>query len=228
MTQQPDPARSAALRDLLVDVASGAPTPRRQGGVFVKRAALAAAALSVGAVVLIVALQTAPSKTEEAVPTDPPGDSVTGPATGMASRAKLYTSLDELISDSGAVVIGVVAEQQTDDDGTIVVTVDVEQSHTPGTLGSTSPEAPVPVATGSTVRVRTFGGLTSSLPSAPLENGGTYLLFLTPTGLPSAGDDEFFVTGVVAGIYKAQGDRFVRVFDDGDQLPAELHEDDLN
>lgn len=226
MTQQPDPTRSAALRDLLVDVASGAPTPRREGA-LVKRAALGAAALSVGAVALVIALQATPNQTEEAVPADPPGDSVTGPSTGIGSRVKMYTSLEELIADSGAVVVGVVADQQPGDDGTTISTIDVEQSFAPAGLGSTSPSPPVPVAEGTAVRVRTFSATTSSLPSTALEAGSRYLLFLTPTGLPSAADDEFFITGVVAGIYEAQGDRFVRASDDGDQLPPELHGSDL-
>lgn len=226
MTQQPDPGRSAALRELLVDVASGAPAPWREG-VVLKRTALVAAAVSVGAVVLVVAFQATPNEIEEAVPAEPPGHSVTGPSAGVGARVKMYASLEELISDSGAVVVGVIADQQPGDDGTTIVTLEVERSFTPAALGSTSPEPPVPVTGGSVIRVRTFGGAVTSLPSAPLETGGRYLLFLTPTGLPSAGDDEFFVTGVVAGIYKAQGDGFARDADDGDDLPAELRESDL-
>ncbi|MFH8253137.1 hypothetical protein ACH3VR_22410 [Microbacterium sp. B2969] len=229
MTSEPDPDRAAALRSLLVETATTGPGPRRDASVVGKRAALAAAAVSVGAVVLVVALQSAPGRTPDAVPTptDPGGDSVAGPSTGMGSRVKLYASLQELISDSGAVVTGTVVTEQVGEDGTTVFTLDVERSFTPEALGSTSPEPVVPVHEGSAVRVRTFGGTTTSLPSAALTVGGHYLLFLTPTGLGSAGEDEFFITGVVAGVYESSGDHFLRVANDGDDLPAELRESDI-
>ncbi|WP_243073714.1 hypothetical protein [Microbacterium sp. SS28] len=229
MTDQPDPERTAALRTLLVETATRAPAQRRDDSVVGKRAALAVAALSVGAVVLVVALQSAPGGTQDAVPTptEPAGDSVTGPSTGMGSRVKLYTSLQELIADSGAVVSGVVTAEQMGEDGATVFTLDVERSFTPEVLGSTSPEPAVPVAEGTVVHVRTFGGMTSSVPSATLQVGDRYLLFLTPTGLNGAAADEFFITGMVAGIYFSADDHYARMVDDGDDLPAELRDSDL-
>lgn len=224
MTSQPESTRSAALRELLVDVADD--DARRHRSAVIVRTAIGLAAVGVGVVVLIVALNTAPNATQEAVPAQPTSGSVADPSSGAGSRAKMYTSLDELIADSSVIVVGVVSDQQSSTDGTTVFTVAVEQTFTPATLGATSPEPAVVVDVGGDIRVRTFGAGTS-VTSAPLEQGGRYLLFLTATGLPTAGADEFFVTGVVAGIYRAQGDGFARVSADGDVLPAELSADEL-
>ena len=225
MTQQLKDERSAALRELLVDLPTRAPAFR--GEVRMKRLALSIAAVGLGASVVVLAINAAPGGAPEAVPTESSGDPAAGPSTGMGSRVRMYSSLDELISDSGAIVTGVVVDRQPGPDGTIMFTIDVERSFTPAALGAASP-TPIPaVPDGSAVRVRTFGGVVSSLPSAPLEPGGRYLLFLTPTGLPAADDDDFFITGVVAGIYEAEGDRYVRAADGGDTLPQELGEEDL-
>ena len=225
MTQLSD-ERSAALRELLVDLPNET-TASRPGALVMKRVALSAAAVGLGASVLILAMEGGPGVVPGAVPTESVGDPLAGPSTGMGSRVVMYSSLDELIADSGAVLVGTVVDQGPGPDGTTVSTVEVERAFNPAELGSTSPEPPVSVRSGTTVQVRTFGDAASSLPSAPLQPGERYLLFLTPTGLPSAEDDEFFVTGVVAGIYEAQGDRYVRSADDGDTLPETLREDDL-
>jgi hypothetical protein len=45
--------------------------------------------------------------------------------------------------------------------------------------------------------------------------------------LPSASPDEFYVTGGVAGIYKAQGDGFMRLSHDDDDIPEKLTLDEL-
>jgi hypothetical protein len=225
MTQLSD-KRSTALRELLVDLPNQTPaSPPRT--VVMKRVVLSAAALGLGASVLILAMEGGTGGVPEAVPRESSGDPIAGPSTSIGSRVRMYSSLDELIADSGAVLVGTVADQRPGPDGTTVSTVNVERVFNPAALGSTSPVAPVTVPEGATVRVRTFGGVASSLPSAPLEQGGRYLLFLSPTGLPSADEDEFFITGVVAGIYESEGDRYVRAANDGDTLPGELRETDL-
>ena len=227
MTQQFDDERSAALRELLVDLPNRTPASR-PGAVRVKRLALSTAALGLGASVVVLAINAGPGGAPEAVPTESSGDPAAGPSTtGMGSRVKMYSSLDELVSDSGAIVTGAVVDQQPGPDGTTVFTIGVDQVFTPAALGATSPTPIAAVPDGSTVRVRTFGRVASSLPSVPLEPGGRYLLFLSPTGLPSAEEDEFFITGVIAGVYEAEGDRYVRAADDGDTLPQELREEDL-
>ncbi len=227
MTQQLNDERAAALRRLIVELPEQTLAAQRTRLGTGRRLVLGTAALGLGASIVVLALEAGPGGVPEAVPPQSSGEPVGGSSSGMGSRVKMYSSLDELAADSGAIVVGVVVDQQPGPDGTTVSTVEVERSFRPAALGRTSPEPTVEVPDGSTVRVRAFGGVTSSLPSASLEPGGRYLLFLSPTGLASADDDEFFITGVVAGIYEAQGDRYVRAADDGDTLPGELGESDL-
>ena len=228
MTQQLSDERSTALRQMLVDLPNQTSASRPAGVVALQRLALGTAVVGLGASILVLALNPGSGGVPEALAPESSGEPGVGPSVGMGSRVKMYTSLDELIADSGAVVAGTVVDQQPGPDGTTVATVDVERTFVPEGLGSTSLTPTVQVPEGSAVRVRTFGGVVTSLPSAPLEPGGSYLLFLSPTGLPSADEDEFFITGVIAGIYEADGNRYVRAADDGDALPAEVRVDELD
>lgn len=227
MTQQLHDDRAQALRALLVELPAETRTAKAWGSDAVKRSLLITAAVGVAASATVLAVQFAPSSQPDALPPATSGDPGTVSGGGSASRVKMYASLDELIADSGAVVVGTVRAQDQGPDGTTVSSIVVERSFSPAGLGSTSLEPPVTVADGATVRVRTFQSAVTSLPSAPLTQGSSYLLFLSPTGLPDAGDDEFFVTGVVAGIYSADGDRYLRASQDGDRLPPELTPEDL-
>lgn len=88
------------------------------------------------------------------------------------------------------------------------------------------------VQEGSTIIVRQTGYLEDSL----LEDGGTYLFYLVPTGLEGDLADQYYVTGVTAGIYEkvtvdsqsSASDSFVRVApDSGDELPESLTSKEL-
>ncbi len=224
MTQQTQD-RTTALRELLVELPSRTRPGLRPAG----RLPMIVATAAIGAVAIGTVLTTAQLSAPKSADVNPPvtSDPIAGPSTGSGSRVRMYASLDELIADSGAIILGSVTEQHPGPDGTTVSTIAVERSFTPPDLGKTSLEPPVDVVAGNSISVRTFGGMTSSLPAASLTPGARYLLFLSPTGLPSAGDDEFFVTGVVAGIYEAKADRYLRASNDGDLLPEEIGGEDL-
>lgn len=228
MTQQRSDDRTSALRAMLVELPTGQRLATRSGTDTMRRVLLTTAAIGLVASAAVLVIQPSPSADPGSQPPVSPGGEVPGPSTGSASRVTLYGSLDELVADSGAVVAGTVVEQGPGPDGTTVSTIDVARVFAPSTLGSTSPEPVVQVPESGTVRVRTFGGAVSSVPTTSLVPGATYLLFLTPTGLPNAEDDEFFITGVVAGLYEAQGDRYVQVAHDGDVLPEDLTAEDLD
>jgi len=163
-------------------------------------------------------------------PVDPGGG-----AGAQNSRVALYDSLDAMVADSSAIIVGTVTSQSpaTDDGeeegGVTGSTVDVEESFSPSGLASTltgvEPSAP---AAGESLVVRQFGAPGTITTAGPLLEVGTrYLLFLNPTMLPGDAAADFFVVGSAAGIYVADGDHFVRLVDDGDDLPATLKPDAL-
>lgn len=212
--EQRDDSRSLALRRALIDAVEEAKEVRPAS----TRRRLA---LGVGVGVAVALGGTALAVT---LPVFAPEPLVGGSSIG--SRVQLYESVGELVADSGAVVVGSVTSQAPDDDGTTVSEIAVARSFTPPGLGTGLGGPAVDVPAGAVLRVRTDGGVTS-LPAVTLEVGSAYLLFLTPTGLPGAAGSEFFITGAGAGIYISDGDRFVRMVDDGDQLPEELTEASL-
>ena len=135
---------------------------------------------------------------------------------GAGSRAVLYDSIDELASDSTAIVIGKIMHQRTDGD-TTVSSLDVLSAPSSPQLGATAPEAE-PVSVGDTVMVRQDP---SSRPL--LETGKEYALWLTPTMLPGEAANEFFITGSTAGMYLVDGDTARRVTTNtGDELPETI------
>ncbi|SFI79151.1 MULTISPECIES: hypothetical protein [Microbacterium] len=227
MKDQQRDERSAALRELLVNLPSSTTASRPMRAVSMTRFAVGTATLGVGVSIVALALSMGAGDVPGGALPEPSSPPRAEPSTGIGSRVRMYSSVEELISDSGAVVSGMLVDQKPGPDGTTEWTVEVKRTFTPATLGATAPTSTVTVAEGSTLRVRTFDSMTASVPGAPLDLGSRYLLFLSPTGLPSAGDDEFFITGVSAGVYEVVGDRYVRATDGGDTLPEELHNDDL-
>lgn len=148
------------------------------------------------------------------------------------SRSEIYGSLDALIADSRAVV-EVEVEGRDSVEGSdgvspyTAATAVVVAVFQPAELGQTAADGSMTVDPGSTIVVRQMGhpGMQNDTPY--LELDGRYLLFLTPTGLRNASPNEFYVTGGVAGIYKAEGDGFIRLSRDEDDIPEMLTLNDL-
>lgn len=148
----------------------------------------------------------------------------------LGSRATLYSSLKQLVADSAIIVSGAVTRQTAEPSGGAdvspgtVSTFTVAESFAPAgiasSLGGAAPSAP---AKGSVVTIRQFGTPGGASTGGPLlEPNVRYLLFLNPTSLPGAAADDYFIVGSEAGIYRADGDRFVRVSSGGDRLPQTI------
>jgi hypothetical protein len=143
------------------------------------------------------------------------------------SRHQLYDSVDALSSDSSAIVVGSVGTQEIVDADIpfTVSTLTIERTFSTPTLGGNLDGAVEPLSPGMTIKVRQIGSTDiGSIPAPILSSGGTYLLFLTPTMLPSdrSGTD-FYITGGSAGMYASDGPNFARVDpDSGDSLPSKL------
>lgn len=163
------------------------------------------------------------------------------------SRVALYDSVRELAADSALVVVGSVQASQVanDLDGLGSFTLAdfvVDEVVTPEIAGSARPaEAPTPtVRPGETVTVRQMGDAAGAAPAPFLAEGERYMLFLNPTLLDGPAADDFYITGVTAGIYFAtpqtlSQDSSGGVFEHhdsryegvGDNLPSELSTADL-
>ncbi len=156
---------------------------------------------------------------------------LTGCSTSHAegSRAVLYDSVPSLAGDSSIVLTGTVQDQKTASDipnsghftiSTVVVaaTAKTDSAH----------------PAGSTVVVRQHGTTDNPGPGALLEQGKTYLLYLTPSGLDGDLGSQFYITGGTAGVYETEQNVAARSAvpkdteftkapsDEGDKLPAEL------
>lgn len=143
------------------------------------------------------------------------------------SRHRVYESLDAMVDDSDLVLVGTAGDQRVVSDGegsamtstlTDLAVDDVLRADDATSAGSTT-----------TVRqVTTAKGWTSSEPDSPLRPGERYLLFLNHSGLPGRAATDLFPVGVVAGIYRAEGDAFTRIApDSGDDLPLTLTAEQL-
>lgn len=220
-TEQQEDDRTVALRRLLVTTvaeSAGTATPNAsRQGIFAVGGALVLAAIA--AVLVIPALGGLFPQATIGPAAQPPGST-----SGM--RATLYSSVEELAADSGAIVTGTVVSQQPGADGSVVSDLEVTASYRPAELGANLRGGPVPIPEGAIVKVTTFGGVTS-VGSTDVTSGKQYLMFLTPTDLPGATQDEFFITGVTAGLYSADGARFVKAPSEGDRLPEVLTVEEL-
>ena len=147
------------------------------------------------------------------------------------SRHHIYQSLNELISDSTTIVEVKVEGQSafaSTDAASAHTTSDakVVKSAVPPELALTNESSVLTPEVGSMISVRQLGEPGSRSDTPYLKDGGQYLLFLTPTMLPDASSNEFYVTGGVAGIYEFNGDIYVRASKD-DRIPDELTFDEL-
>lgn len=162
----------------------------------------------------------------------PLGLTACGVSGGNGSRHHIYQSLNELISDSTTIVEVVVEDQNTfaATDSTSAHTVSeamVATAAVPLGLALTNESSVLTPKVGSMISVRQLGEPGSRSDTPYLKGGGQYLLFLTPTMLPGAASNEFYVTGGVAGIYEFNGDIYVRASKDGDRIPEELTVEEL-
>jgi hypothetical protein len=166
--------------------------------------------------------------------------SLTGCSSSHAegSRVELYDSVPDLAADSSIVVSGTVQQQKTATDipGSDEFTLSTVVIDATAKTDSDHPS-------GSSVVVRQHGNRDTEGPGPLLEQGKTYLLYLTPSGLDGDLASQFYVTGGTAGIYETQQNAAARSAggvaedteftkapsDEGDKLPAELTlEDALN
>ena len=150
------------------------------------------------------------------------GASATTGGGSSGSRHHLYGSVAEMLDDSDLVLSGTAGAQRV-------------VAESPGSaLASTLTDLAVDdvvragdgTTAGSTVVVRqvtTAPGWTSSEPDAPLLPGERYLLFLVRSGLPGDAAAQLYPVGAVAGIYRDDGDGFVRLVPgSGDTLPLSV------
>lgn len=158
------------------------------------------------------------------------------------SRVKLYNSVSEVSSDSSLVASGTVdSQKQVAATATtspyIASTFTVAATYTPAGLGANVSSGAAPIKAGDKIVVRQIGTLNAISDTPKLAPGSGYLLFLTPTGLPGAPVNNYYVTGATAGIYESGtgavssltdgSASFTKLGDDGDKLPATLSPTEL-
>lgn len=176
---------------------------------FIKSGKIAATLASMSIVALVTGC--VPSDTHEA----------------HATRVSLYASEEALAADSSLIVVGDVDNQvvKQDLDGGLDFTLSTIRI-SDVVKGSNR------FHVGDTVVVRQHGSDEQPPPGPILDAEGTFLLYLTPSGLGGKLGAQFYITGATAGVYEsatggaqsrsvtAADDSFVR-FDpeSGDSLP---------
>lgn len=148
---------------------------------------------------------------------------------------KIYTSLTDLAADSSLVAQIAITDQDehaaTESSSAYTSSVaTVEVTFRPTGLPASS-SLDNTYAPGSEIVVRqlALNGTVTEDGGPALVNGKKYLVFLVPSGLPSAGKNEFYITGATAGLFavKDEGRTFAWLGSEGDRLPAELAIGDL-
>lgn len=144
------------------------------------------------------------------------------------SRATLYGSLQELVADSAVVVTAAVIETtEFESSGIPATRATLQVMESVPVTGLGANKGTVAVSSGDTIKVTQYGTEVVSSSAPLLVVGKSYLLFLVSTGLPDAPADEFFVTGVSAGIYEQSADGYVSLATDDDVVPARLTVEEL-
>jgi hypothetical protein len=151
------------------------------------------------------------------------------------SRVKLYTSLKGLAADSSLVAQIAITDQDehvaTDSSSAYTSSVaTIEATFRPtGLPASSSLDTAYGPGSEIVVRQLTLKGTVAEGGGPALVNGGKYLVFLVPSGVPSAGINEFYITGGTAGLFTVmdEGRTFAWRGSEGDSLPAELAIGDL-
>lgn len=158
---------------------------------------------------------------------------------GGMSRVKLYDSEKSLADDSVAIVIGRVTDQSVErgilDDSTDFTINDISIFSKIKGGDEVDP--------GNVIKVRQTGSEEQVSGDKLLDDGVTYLLYLSPSGLDGALSQQYYITGATAGVYQAdesssntvnmQNDNgngfiFKRVnADSGDNLPETINRNQL-
>ena len=138
------------------------------------------------------------------------------------SRHKIYESVEELVGDSTAVVVATALDQFREE-AQMVTRVEVEEVLNPSGLATTGPAAATPLEPAQVLVVRQFRH--DGEPG--IETGSRYLLFLNPTMLEGPTSEHFYPAGAEAGIFRAEGDGFVRISTVDVDLPELLTVADL-
>ncbi len=153
-----------------------------------------------------------------------------------SSRVKLYGSTAELAADSAMVALVTVIKQQeypaTDSTSAYTASTAVvgQQFRPQGISEKSTLNEKYPI--GSEVIIRQLGSksmIDEDGKNSTLSDGGTYLVFLTLSGVVGAQANEFYITGVTAGLYGSRdgGPSYRWLGADEDKLPSSLNATDL-
>lgn len=157
------------------------------------------------------------------------------------SRHTLYEGLAALAADSQEVVrvrvdaqseVGVETAERSGQSAHTLSVAQVLEAWSGDGIGSADTQQSR-LEVGDRITVRQMGTQSQEMEGELLELGDEYLLFLTPTMIPDAPLEEFYVTGGMAGIYRValttNGDaEFLRLFDEGDTLPSSIDQAQLS
>lgn len=120
-----------------------------------------------------------------------PAGTPEGTAEGEGSRAELYTSLDDLAAGSSLIVVAKVASQE--------VKADIKDAPVQFTISTVDVLSTLKgEPNGSSIIVRETG---TPQNGERLKEGGTYALFLTPSGLDGDLASHYYILGAEAGAY---------------------------
>lgn len=172
-----------------------------------------------------------------------------GPSGGSSgSRAQIYDSVTSLAADSTLVVVGIAGDQRVVEDietdfPFTLTQFEIVRSANVSRLGENLSMTDRRGVSDAEVTVRQVGSDASNSPTALLESGRSYLLFLTPSQLPGELAQQYYVTGGNAGLYgtdlsasqiRQRGSTIATVTtftqvdpEPGENLPAELSVTDL-
>ncbi|MEY2848617.1 MAG: hypothetical protein RI885_1282 [Actinomycetota bacterium] len=158
-----------------------------------------------------------------------------GATMSSGSRVKLYANVSDLARDSSLVVEVTVSQQDehaetTSSSAHTTSLAKVDATFSPPGLSDRAKEDFSAAPTEVVVRQLTPGaGKLDSSGGPILREGGRYLLFLVPSGVPGEGADQFYITGGTAGLFAAEDDgkSYTWLGNEGDALPPRLTVEDL-
>lgn len=142
-----------------------------------------------------------------------------------ASRVRFYASTAEMANDSDLVVTGVAGNRS------VAADIDAETEFTLSEFTINDVLAGDAHAPGETIIVRQLGSAGQGSPGTLIAPDGTYLLYLTASGLEGELGQQYYITGGTAGLYRAPDGELSRSasatftqvdVDDGDTLPKTI------
>jgi hypothetical protein len=116
--------------------------------------------------------------------------------TGSLSRAHIYSSLKELVSDTPNIIVGKVKASEISHD---------EQLKMDVTLATVEVFNDSKAESGDTVIVRQTGSTSSDVGSIYMQVNKVYVIFAVQSDQTTVAETEFDIRGVDAGIYEADG-----------------------